>query len=163
MSTTTLGLNTATLRTTLPFLTGALQTLGAFGGLYFLLVPVEGAKLFGTPFQNPSSPSPTETALIKSNGIRNFASAVVGLRLINYAYTLETQGNAAAATAVGHAVGTLLFIGTAVALSDAWVCNEYAKQPSLKGDDRELAQNSSTGHMVMSVPIALLGLAWLYS
>lgn len=162
MSTNSLGLNTATLRSTLPFLTGGLHTLGAFSGLYFLLAPAEGAKLFGIPFQNPSSPSPTEAAFTKLHGIRDLATALVGLRLINYAYTLEVQGNAVAAKAVGHAVGALLFVGTAFALGDGWICSEYVKQPNVKGEDEELAQNISTSHIAMSVPIALLGLAWLY-
>lgn len=136
--------------------------MGAFSGLYFLLNPSEGAKLFGTPFQNPDSPTPQELAFTRVHGVRDLAIGVVGLRLINYAYTLEVQGNVVAAKAVGYTVGTLLFAGSAFTIADGWICSDFAKQGGLKGKDQEELERLTFRHTVFAAPIALLGFAWLY-
>ncbi|KAK5941680.1 hypothetical protein PMZ80_005630 [Knufia obscura] len=159
---TTLGLNLATLRSTLPYLTGALHTTGALSGIYFLLAPSEGAKLFGIPFRNDSAPTPTENAYTKLHGIRDLTTALAGLRLINYATKLEDQGHTVAARAVGHAVGGLLFVGAAFAVGDGLVSGRYARDEGVKGEDEELAKNLTTSHFAVAVPIALLGMAWFY-
>lgn len=161
MSTTSLGLNTATLRTTLPFLTGAVHTVSVFSGIYFLLSPAEGAKIFGTPFRNPDSPTPNELAVTRIHGVRDLAVGAVGLRLINHAYSLETKGDLIAARAVGFAVGSLLFAGSAFAITDGWICSDFA-QGGVEGKEKEEAEALSFRHSVMAVPIALLGLAWVY-
>ncbi|KAK5080103.1 hypothetical protein LTR70_008800 [Exophiala xenobiotica] len=150
-----LGLNLATIRTSLPLI-----TVGIMGGLYSLMVPSEGAKLFGTPFENPLSPSPAEIAYAKMHGVRKFATALVALRLISYAGELDAQGHAVAAKAIGNAVGTLLFAGTVVALGEAWACNRYAKRTGVKAENKEWALNLGTWHLIKAGPIALLGMAW---
>jgi len=160
--TSSVGLNLATLRTTLPYLTGALHTTGALSGIYFLLAPSEGAKLFGIPFANDSSPTPTESAYTKMHGVRDLATALVGLRMINYATTLEAQGNTIASRAVGHAVGSLLLAGAAFAVGDGWISSQYAGQCKVEGEEKELARNLSTSHFAVAVPVALLGMAWFY-
>jgi len=155
-----LGLNLATIRTSLPLITGASYTVGVMGGLYSLLVPAEGAKMLGTPFDNPSSPSPAEVAYAKLHGVRKLATALIGLRLISYAGELDAQGQTGAAKAIGNAVGTLLIAGTVVAVGEAWACSRYAKRAAVKGDDKEWAKNLGVWHLLKAGPIALLGMAW---
>lgn len=162
MSTSSLGLNTSTLRTTLPFLTGALHTTSILSGLYFLLNPSEGAKLFGTPFKSADNPTASELAFTRIHGVRDLALGAVGLRLINYAYGLEVKGETGAARAVGYAVGSLLFAGSAFAVADGWICSDFAGQGGLSEADKEGAEGLSFRHVVLGVPVALLGAAWLY-
>lgn len=165
MSTTsTLGLNTHTLRLTLPYLTCALHTSSILSGLYFLLNPPEGAKLFGAPFTNDDSPTPSELAFTRIHGVRDLAMGLVGLRMVNYAWALQVKGDLVGARGVGVAVGMLVWVGAGFLVSDGVICGEaVGGVEGVEGEVKDREEGSAVlRHLGMAVPIAALGAAWMY-
>lgn len=165
---TTLGLNLPlnTLRQTIPYLTATVHTTSVLSGIYFLLRPSEGAKLFGLPFTTDANPTRSELAFTRLHGVRDISLGLVGLRLVNYAWELESRGDLAGARGVGVAVGGVVFVGLGFLLGDGWICVEGLRRGAdvkREGNvDEEEVRGAVWKHLGLAVPIATLGAAWLY-
>lgn len=177
MSTSSIGLNMSTLRYALPILSGALWTLAVVPASYDFINPREGAKLFGliipaSPNSTKASTSdrdsdgvtPTEKALIRIHGIRNFASGAGGMGLLALLYFSPLcKDSPAAAEAVRKSIGVLLVVGSTVGFTDGWILKQFEQERGISAEAKELAGKQAQGHTFTAMMIFGLGAAWLYA
>lgn len=165
MSTSNLGLNLRNTGTNLSLLTGTLYLFGFGGGLYNYIEPVGGAKFFGIVLPG-SQPTPTEAAYTKIHGIRNISSAIIGVGMVTYLQfssactTLPTGPFAAAA--MRRALGYSMLINSVVAFTDGYILQQFSDDKRLSSEAVATAKRQRWGHAAVAVPLALLGLGWIY-
>lgn len=166
MSTSGLGLDTLNLRTTLPILTGALYTFGVSGGLYNFIDPVAGAKYFGIVLPN-SQPTPTEAAYTKINGIRNLTNAAFGIGMIAFLQLSSTctklPTGPFVAAAVRKGLGYSMLLASAVTFSDGYILQQFSDAEGLSEEAVNIAKTQRQRYAALALPVALLGVGWIYA
>lgn len=166
MSTSSLGLDSLNLRTTLPFMTGALYSFGLGGGLYNFIDPVAGAKFFGIVLPH-SQPTPTEAAYTKINGIRNLTNAAFGLGMIAFLHFSDSCTKLPigpfVAAAVRKGLGYSMLIASVVTFSDGYILQQFSDSEGLSDEAADKAKTQRQRYAALSLPVALLGLGWIYA
>lgn len=166
MSTSNLGLDSLNLRTTLPILTGALYTFGLGGGLYNFVDPIAGARFFGIVLPG-THPTPTEAAYTKINGIRNLTTATFGLGMIGFLQFSNTCTKLPVgpfvAAAVRKGLGYSMLIASLVTFSDGYVLQQFSDAKDLSAEAVDTAKKQRQRYAALALPIALLGVGWIYA
>jgi hypothetical protein len=153
----------STLRSSaLPIFSGLLGTMGIANGLYCLNAPVDGERVFGILVPQPVSSSQElqtwQKAQTYARGIRNFAGGLGILGITAYwRFSSLCQASPVAGVAARRCLGVMFLTGSIIGAGDGLIISRFADGQGTSEEAKEVGKKAGFGHMVMAVPILVLG------
>jgi hypothetical protein len=153
--------------TAVPVLTALLGTGAIAGGISSFTSPRKFAELFGIALpassndinQSNAQTDVLQRAYIQIQGLRNIASGV-GLVSLTAFWSVFRNSPVASET-IKQCIAISLTTGTLVTLGDGYILSKILGARDLSQDAYDLAKDKSKGHILTTIPIAILAYCWI--